>query len=609
VTAPHIPPLDHGAVGNGRIIALVSPTSAVEWLCMPRFDSPSIFGRLLDREHGGTCRVLWNGTEHRGRMEYLRNTNVLVTRFEDEGCAFEVIDFAPWLPRPIGHTAPAELMRIVRPLRGAPRIQLDFDPRIDYARAKTELRVVHDGLEIEGGGERLHLATNVPPDYLTNRRDFVLREPVFVALVHGRRRDPIGLAQVQEQLSLTITAWRIWAKTTALPSFAPEAVLRSALCLKLHQYTDTGAVIAATTTSIPEAMGTPRTWDYRYCWLRDSAFVIEALRRLGHLREGEGFLGFLRDVAEAGPLQPLYSLCGGRDLPEYDLPHLAGFGGNGHVRIGNAAAEQKQHDLMGELILCLETLVCDPRLVLDDEPAMMPLVQRLVEEAIAAAPIPDTSIWEFRTLFRNYTFSRAMCWVAVARGSALARRFGERELAARWQDVADRERAIILDRGYSTRLGRFTQALDGEASDASLLLLPTVGLVSARDPRFVSTVASYEQDLVANGLMRRYANLDDFGETHSAFTICSFWWAEALALAGRLDDAVTVFERLMRYANPVGLFSEDIDPSTGALLGNFPQAYTHVGLINAAMTIGDLIESRDGRIGAWTTAAFGGRVR
>jgi len=601
VTGP--PPLDHGAIGNGRIIALISPTTAVEWLCMPRFDAPSVFGRLLDRERGGTFRILWNGAEVRGELTYLRNTNVLVTRFDDGVDAFEVVDFAPWLPRPIGHTAPPELVRIIRPLRGAPRLRIDLAPAFDYARAATQCHVVPDGVELEGGGQRLHLATNLPPDYVVTGRDFVLRGTVFLSLLHGARREPIGLAQAEEALSLTTTAWRNWSKTCSLPSFAPEAALRSALCLKLHAYADTGAVIAAATTSIPEAMGTQRSWDYRFCWLRDAAFVIEALRRLSHLREGEQFIGFLRDVAESGPLQPLYSLDGGRDTPEVLLPHLAGFGGNGFVRIGNAAVHQRQHDLMGELLLCLETLLCDPRLVLDDEAATFPLVRRLVEEAISAAAVPDTSVWEFRSLLRNYTFSRAMCWVAVARGATLARRFGHDELATHWQGLADAEREVVLARGFSESLGYFTQALDGQHPDASLLLLPTIGIISARDPRFLRTLDAYERLLAPDGLMRRYRNDDDFGDTTSAFTICTFWWAEALALAGRLDEAVRVFDHVSTFANPLGLYSEDIDPATGALLGNFPQAYTHVGLINAAMTIGALLEARDGRIGAWAHRA------
>jgi len=369
--------------------------------------------------------------------------------------------------------------------------------------------------------------------------------------------------------------------------------------LKLHAYHDTGAIIAATTTSIPEAMGTPRTWDYRYCWLRDAAFVVEALRRLGHLSEGEQFIRYLRDTVGDGLLQPVYGIGGERDLEEEMLPHLAGFGGNGWVRRGNQAYAQRQNDLMGEVILCLDTFLGDPRIVIDEPQHYFPLITRLVEQAIAVAPEPDTGIWEFRTILRPYTFSRAMCWAAIHRGAALARRLGRHAEAARWEALAVGERAVVLQRGFSDAHGCFTQALDGQYPDASNLLLATIGLIDARDPRFVATVDHYATHLTASGFMQRYRNPDDFGETTSAFTICSFWWAEALALMGRLDEAIVLFERLIRHANPVGLFSEDIEPATGMLLGNFPQAYTHVGLVHTAMTIGELLEAREGRVRAW----------
>lgn len=594
------PRLDHAAIGNGRVLALVAPTSSIDWLCLPGFDSPSFFGRILDRERGGTLRLLAGDVEVTGRLSYIRNTNVAHARFEQDGAAWEVIDFAPRIPDGLGVDVPYEICRLVRPLGGQPRLRVDFDPRPDYARAAPELIPTGSGLEVTWPGHRAHLATNLPVPYLLARRDFVLDRPLFFVLSYGRRAEVPTLASVLRDLELTVAGWRAWSKTCALPTFAPEAVLRSALCLKLHAFHDTGAIIAAATTSIPEAMGTQRTWDYRYCWLRDAAFVVEALRRLSHLAEGEQFIRFLRDVAASGPLQPLYAIDGGRDLEERFLPHLAGFGGNGFVRVGNAAAQQRQNDLMGELVLGLETLLHDPRIVESDADGFFPLLERLVEAAIAAAPEPDTGIWEFRTMLRPYTFSRAMCWVAVQRGALLARRFGRGALAARWSAIAEAEREVVLRRGFSARHGFFTQALDGEHPDASNLLLPTIGLLDARDPRFVATVDAYQRRLVDNGLMLRYRSEDDFGATTSAFTICSFWWAEALALIGRLDEAVALFQRLLGYANPVGLFSEDIEPSTGALLGNFPQAYTHVGLIHAAMTIGELLEARDGKVRAWT---------
>jgi GH15 family glucan-1,4-alpha-glucosidase len=593
------PRLDHGAIGNGRVLALVSPTSAIEWLCLPRFDSPSVFCRLLDANRGGTFRFLVDGHELPGVLSYVPNTNVLISRFERDGCVWEVTDFAPRIPEGLTARVPIELVRILRPISGQPRIAVDFDPRPDFARARADCVQVTNGLAIFGGAHPLHLTTNVPIPYILDKREFVLNRPMYFVLSYGVRDEVPTLASVNNSLELTIAGWRAWAKTCSLPTFAPHEVLRSALCLKLHIYHDTGAIIAAATTSVPEAIGTQRSWDYRYCWLRDSAFVVEALRRLSYLGEGERFISYLRDVAEAGPLQPLYGIGGERDLPEEILEHLAGFGGNGYVRIGNSAVDQQQNDLMGEVVLCLDTLLNDPRIVHDDADSFFPLIRRLVEEAIVAAPKPDTGIWEFRSLLRHYTFSRAMCWVAIHRGAGLARKFGRVELADSWDSIAERERRIVLERGFNAQLGLFTQTLDGENPDAANLLLPTLGIVEARDPRFISTVDNYWRLLVDRGLLRRYRNEDDFGQTTSAFTMCSFWLAEALALVGRLDEAVELFQQLMKYANQVGLFSEDIDPQTGALLGNFPQAYTHVGLIHAATTIGELIESRDGKVRAW----------
>ncbi|HEX5633724.1 MAG TPA: glycoside hydrolase family 15 protein [Gemmatimonadales bacterium] len=597
----NIPALDHAAVGNGRVLALVAPTTAVEWLCLPRFDSPSVFARLLDAARGGTFRVLPDGEERVGRQRYVPNTNVVTTRLEAAGGVLDVTDFAPRIPRGVGVHAPVEFMRLVEPVGGSPTVVVDFDPRPDYARVQPALEAGPGVIAIGGGPAPLRLLTNAPIPYLLERRPFVVHEPLWFVLQHGgdaaERRG--GLPAVREELALTVAGWRAWARTCGLPRFASEAVLRSALCLKLHISEDTGAVIAAATTSIPEEMGTPRTWDYRFCWLRDAAFTVDALRRLSHLPELLRFTHYLQDLLAGGPLQPVYGIGGERDLTESFLGHLAGFGGNGHVRIGNAAALQRQNDLMGELVLCLGTALQDPRILPEERGDLFPVVRQLVEAAMADAEQPDMGIWEFRTQLRHHVFSRAMCWAAAHHGAEMARRAGHDDLAARWDDWAAGQRAVILAHGFSEEHGCFTQALDGQYADASNLLLPMLGLVHPRDPRFVRTVEAYQQRLVRNGLMLRYANVDDIGVTRSAFTMCSFWWSEALALMGRLEEAETVFRRVLTYANPHGLFSEDVDPDSRRLLGNFPQVYTHVGLIHAAITIGQAREAEEGRARAW----------
>jgi GH15 family glucan-1,4-alpha-glucosidase len=601
VTDSCVTRLDHGVVGNGRVLALIAPSTHIDWLCMPRFDSGSVFARILDLEKGGTFALQPDSGEVGTRMEYVLNTNVLRTEVTCAEGRFDVYDYAPRIPAGLGVEAPVEIQRLVIPREGAARVRVLFDPKPDYARCQHPKVVQISGsLQIGDGSSALHLRTNAPLPYLESGQPIRIEEPLYFALSYGSLSETESVASAQRVRDLTIAGWRAWAKSCALPSFASLPVLRSALCLKLHAYSDTGAIIAAATTSIPEAIGSGRTWDYRYCWLRDAAFVVEALRRVGHLAEGEAFVSFLRDVAEAGPLQPLYGIGGERDLVEEHLDHLEGFCGSKPVRVGNAAYLQKQHDLMGEMILCLDTLTGDPRIVIEDTQPLLRMVERFVAEAMIAVESDDTGLWEYRTFPNKYTFSHVLCWVAASRGAKLARRLGRQSLATEWEGWADRYREDILERAYNRELGYCTQVLNGKFPDASNLLLPTLGIIDARDPRFVSTVDAYERLLVEDGLMLRYRHKDDFGDTTSAFSICSFWWAEALAMVGRLEDAIKLFYRLQSYSNGVGLFSEDIEPRTGRLLGNFPQAYTHVGLINTAVTISELIEARDARFRAWS---------
>lgn len=591
--------LHHGAIGNGRVIALVGPDTSIDWLCLPRFDSPSVFARLLDQERGGSWSFKPANDSWQTTSAYVRNTNVLRTEVDTGDGRFEIVDFAPRVMEGLKVDAPIEVCRLLRPISGTPRLRIHFDPKPDYARSNIEIIASGQGVQVVGGPTRLFLSTNVPAPYLMDGTAIRVDRPTFFSLSASKPPDINSAPDAETALEQTIRGWRVWAKTTHLPSFASEAVLRSALCLKLHAYTDTGAIIAAATTSIPEALHSGRTWDYRFCWLRDAAFVVEALRRLSHLAEGEAFVRFLRNMADDGPLQPIYGITGQRDLHEEIVTTLRGYEGAGPVRIGNAAYVQQQHDVAGEMVLCLETILTDPRVVWED-PSLAPLLERLVEEAMASFEVVDTGLWEYRTQPRHYTFSKAMCWVAASRGAELASFLGMPEQAKRWDAWADEKRPIILDRAFNVERGHFTQAFGGDHADASNLLLPALGLIDPLDPRFRSTVRAYEKDLAPDGLMLRYRHLDDFGHTTSAFSICSFWWVEALAMMGEVDEAVALFRRLETYANPLGLFSEDIEPETGALLGNFPQAYTHVGLIHAAITIGEILDARHGSFRAWS---------
>ncbi|WP_145198969.1 glycoside hydrolase family 15 protein [Planctomycetes bacterium Poly30] len=597
--------LDHGVIGNGTLLALVNPDTGIDWLCAPRFDSPSLFARLLDEQKGGTWRFLYQKGDEKhalhGEQRYVRNTNVLVTRFEVGDDAWEQFDFMPYIQEGLGHRHPPRIVRYLRPIRGAPRLSMDLDLRPDYARMESEPRTSERGLELKAhGGMNITLHSNVPGPYLASGRAFRLDRGRYFVLDCGSSEHYMHMDEIERDLDLTIATWRRWTQSCSLPGFSDEAVLRSALCLKLHQYSETGAIIAASTTSIPEIVGEPRTWDYRFCWLRDAVFTVEALRRIGHFQEGRDFLQFVLDVADTGELQPLYGIGAERELTEMSLDHLAGFRGTKPVRIGNAAAEQLQTDLMGEVVLCLRTMLTDARVDPGKPELWMPLVERMVREARAAFHVPDLGIWEYRGAPQLHTFSRAMCWAAAHHGAAIALHFGLEDQAREWLDAANEMREEVLERGYSEEKGMFTQTFENEEADAANLLLPSIGLLRGDDPRFLATLTAYRERLVRPTGVMRYVHADDFGEPTSTFTICSFWWAEALALAGELEESIEFFERVLSHANPVGLFSEDIDPDSGELLGNFPQAYTHVGLIHAAMTIGTQLRARSGRYHAWS---------
>lgn len=578
--------LAHGAIGNGRVVGLVSPAASIDWLCLPELASPSVFGRLLDTQRGGSFRILSGAGETGGTSSYVPSTNVLRTTCEAGDAAWEVLDFAPFSAE-IPARPPAEIVRVVRPLRGRPRLRFDLDARPGYAQTAPRCTLGEGRVTWETPSGALVLWTDASPSDVVERREVDLVRPLHFALAFGAAPATSSGSAAEQALDRTAAAWRIWTAACKTPGFADEAVLRSTLCLGLLADPRTGAIAAAATTSVPEALGTPRTWDYRYCWIRDGAFAALALHRVGRREQARNFARFLAEAARAGPLRPLYGMQGDTDLEEKILPHLSGFRGTGPVRFGNAASGQRQNDLFGEIVLCLDAVVDAPHASADDAAELLPLLETVVAQARAVAATADAGLWELRGIARHHTFSRAMCWAALAHGASLARRMGRPDLAEAWESDARAERQIVLSRGYSESLGTFTQELDGREPDASLLLLPSIGVLDGRDPRMVRTLDACEALLVRDGFVRRYRNPDDFGTSPSAFLACSFWYAQALALAGRVDQAEQAFARACAVANPVGLFSEDVDPSSGELWGNFPQAYCHAGLIQAAMAIAE----------------------
>ncbi len=581
--------LDLGIVGNCQFSALIDPGGSVVWCCLPRFDASPVFAHLLDPERGGalSIRPVHPFTT---AQQYLRNTCVLSTKYQaEDGTAFEVLDFAPRFYQFDRYFRPPCLIRILRPIQGTPRVAVRCEPTLDYGRERATPTTGSNHLAYRGYAQDLRLTTDVALTYILDATPFLLDQTRYLVLTYGKPLDgPIRYLS-EEFLERTIAYWRTWCKHCSIPSDYQDEVLRSALTLKLHIFEDTGAVIAATTTSIPEAPGTGRTWDYRYCWLRDAFFAIGALNRLGHFEEMEKFITYLRNVTVDGPdptLQPVYGIGGERIREEREIPWLAGFRGQGPVRVGNSAFGHRQHDVYGELVLSMLPFFFDRRIVDQDSGGHFAVVERLVRRASELFGRPDAGIWEFRSEERSHVFSNLMCWAAVHYGERIARHLGRGDVAETWGARAAAMRSILETEGWNESLGCFTMTFRGGQPDASNLLMAMLGFLRPDDPRFGKMLTCYEAALKEGDYVFRYRSADDFGVPKSAFLICTFWFIEALVMVGREAEAREMFRKVIARANPLGLLSEDIDPATGDLWGNFPQTYSHVGLITSALLLG-----------------------
>jgi len=580
-----VPPL--GIIGNCNTLALSSEGS-IEWLCWPRPDSSFVFGPLLDREKGGAFTVEGLGIDEI-RHEYLENTNVLRTVFQGATGSFELIDFAPRFNLYDRVYKPAMLVRILRPLSGNPRVRVACRPVYDYGRIVAEAWRSSNHIEFTGLGTPLRLTTNISLSYVEDERSFLLDRDVHMALTWG---DPLeaGLEETAERfLERTIGHWREWIKRTRVPRDYQREVIRAALVLKLHQYEDTGALLAATTTSLPEHPSSGRTWDYRYCWLRDSYFTLNAFERLGHATEMERFLVYLRNLAEeqGGALQAVYTIAGGEDVEETELTHLSGFQGEKPVRIGNQAFRHPQNDVYGEMILAVSRLVLDARFLGSiATPQAIELVSSLLDQIDSRLEEPDAGPWELRGIKKVHSFTLLMHWAGARRAVEIGEVLNEDALVQRGAAIAARAAELLETRCWSEELGAITQAAGEPELDASLLLSLNLGFLPRGDPRAESHVLATQKALRADGgLLRRYNVTDDFGVTKAAFTVCSFWLVEALASIGHREEAEALFDKLLSLDNGLGLYSEDLLPDSLEQSGNFPQTYSHVGLINAAFSL------------------------
>jgi GH15 family glucan-1,4-alpha-glucosidase len=573
---------DLGLIGNCQIAAHVHRSGAIVWSCMPRFDSPPVFGALLDARQGGSFAI-GPADGASGQQRYLTNTNVLETRFTCADGAFRVIDFAPRFALHERSFRPSKLVRIVEPLTGTPRIRVRCEPVLGWTRARPRRDVGSHHISYDGYDSELRLTTDAAlahldgePFALGERRHFVLSwgEPVEEPL------EPL----CERFLQQTVRHWRQWVKQCDIPPIYQDEVIRSALALKLHCYEDTGAIVAALTTSIPEAPGSGRTWDYRYCWLRDSFYVLGAFRLLGQFAELEQFLQYLLNVASSTPeldLAPLYCIDGKLVPSEQTLPSWPGFRGEGPVRVGNAAATHRQNDVFGEMVLALAPFFLDARFREQVTDQVLDLVTRLARKAIRVAGQPDAGIWEFRERWRPQTFTALMCWAAADRMSRIAGQHRP-ETRDEFAQASVQLREMLLAKAHDPERGSLVADFGGKEVDAALLQAVTLRLLDPADARMHGTVDTVRRELDQDGWLRRYRTDDGFGVPSVAFVLCTFWLIEALATLGRFDEARDLMQRVGKVRSPLGLLSEDLDPVSGVMWGNYPQAYSHVGLIHAA---------------------------
>ncbi|WP_305907456.1 glycoside hydrolase family 15 protein [Methylomarinum sp. Ch1-1] len=582
--------LELGVVGNCGFNTLINRQGRIVWCCLPRIDGDPVFNSLIngDDPTGGFMDIVIDDFE-RAEQSYEHNTAILVTRLYDRsGAGIEITDFAPRRIHYERVFRPAMLVRRLRPLNGAPRLRVRVRPTHNYGAEKMKAVCGSNHIRYQAPELTLRLTTDLPITYVLEEIPFLLEGPADMLFGPDKPlRRPITSA-AREEYEYTHTYWREWTRRLSIPFQWQDAVIRSAITLKLCSFEESGAVIAAMTTSIPESPGSTRNWDYRYCWLRDAYFVINALNRLGATRTMENYLNYIVNIvasAENSHLQPVYGVTLEKRLVERKVETLAGYRGDGPVRAGNQAYDQIQNDIYGSIILAASQIFFDRRLA---HPGTRPLFDRLEligEQCIRLYNQPDAGLWEFRGIAKVHTFSAVMCWAGCDRLSRIAVELGLDERAIHWRAEAEAIKKEICARAYDAERNTFVDSFEGNEMDASLLLLHELQFLSADDSRFIGTVEAVEKALRRGNHMMRYAQADDFGYPEHAFNICTFWMIGALAAVDRRDEAVAMFEHMLQCRNHLGLLSEDTDPITGELWGNFPQTYSMVGLIHSARVL------------------------
>ena len=580
--------LDYGIIGNCRSAALVSKTGSIDWCCLPEFDSPSVFAKLLDDEIGGSFEINVEGT-YVVSQKYEPFTNILITSFIEGENHFEIHDFMPrYRKHDNTYHAPPELVRYFKLISGVPKFSVLYDPKLEYAMGKTESFIKKDfvaSLTYDVKFDTIFLYTSFNKENLVKGEEIELKEDGFVLVGYNEKLLLPTIERVYLDLQNTKVYWLNWSNLTPTYKKFNQEISRSALTLKLLSYDKTGAVLAAATTSLPETIGEVRNWDYRFCWIRDASMVIKVVAELGHKNVARRYLQFIIDLIpdKAEKLQIMYGINKEKKLTEETLDHLSGYKGSKPVRIGNAAYHQKQNDIYGILMDVIYVQMQKFSVDVDNGEDIWAITKGIVWIVSNNWKDPDKGIWEFRTEDRHFTFSKVLCWTALDRAIKVAEMLGKKHKIEKWEPIRDEIWKDIYDNAWNEEVGAYTQSYGSKEMDASVLLMESYGCVDAKDERYIKTVNAIGRELNNDGLLYRYKNEDDFGLPSSSFTVCTFWYINSLFKIGERKKALEYFERLLGYSNHLGLFSEDIDFKTKRLLGNFPQAYSHLALIECAI--------------------------
>ena len=580
--------LNYGIIGNCKSSALINEDSSIEWCCLPQFDSPSVFGKILDQKKGGSFKILCDNS-YNISQKYLDNTCILMTKFDNGSDAFELLDYMPRFQKENGvYYAPPEICRILKLVKGNPKLKVLYDPRLVYSIGRTNNYEKNDFIVSVVNEERydtLYLYTDLNKKNILECSEISLDRDYFLTISYNEKINPPSLNHINLELERTKVYWLNWCFKTPTYKNYNSQILRSAMTLKLLTFEKTGAVLAAATTSLPETIGEVRNWDYRFCWIRDASMVIKVITKLGHVKIVKKFIDFILDIIpdKNEKLQIMYGINGEKMLTEETLDHLSGYKNSRPVRVGNAAFIQKQNDIYGILVDAIHYQIEKYINENDKHEELWSIVKNIVWVVDNNWKMPDKGIWEFRQEDQHFTFSKLLCWVAVDRAIKISELIQGGKSAKKWKSLRSEIYNDIIENAWSDEKQAFTQSYGAEHLDASVLLMEPYGFIDAKDTRYVKTVKAIERELSHEGLLFRYKNVDDFGTPSSSFTVCTFWFINSLYKIGEKEKSKLMFDKLLSYSNHLGLFSEDIDFKSKRLLGNFPQAYSHLALIDTAM--------------------------